>query len=269
MKQKSLPILALAVCLPLLSEPADLAASQSGRIPPHIASRYGTTSHPAWISARSAVNSKGELDLEALPLGLRMSVQRQIESGDYEKHGCIQTLEVSIDPPPGPVKARGTLGDLTRNSIAVIRGTVTDIDYGFGSYGTPALLLEVQVDERLKGSDKIADSPYVYFEYPVASFEAGGYRFCKKDSRWPEPPEIGDRMMLFPYRQPGDAAGQVIAPLPDGFEVILERKRDGTLILPKALRDDPDLIGVKRLETVRERAAEHLGKATEPKPSGF
>jgi hypothetical protein len=114
----------------------------------------------------------------------------------------------------------------------------------------------------------MADAPYVYVEYPVASFEVGGYRFCKKDSRWPEPPETGDRVMVFPYMPPKDEAGQVVAPFPDGFEVILERKGDGGLSLPKALRDDRDLIGVKRLETVRERVAEHLKKLPEPQPFG-
>lgn len=270
MKRRSLLILALAIGLPLLGLHAKLAASQSGRIPPYIASRYGPTSFAAWVSANSVVNANGELNLEALPIGLRMSVQRQIESGDYQKQGCLQTLEVSVDQ-AGPIKERGTLKDLTRNSIGILQGTVTDIDAGFGSYGTPALLLEIQVTDRVKSSDKIADSSYVYFEYPVATFEAGGYRFCKKDSRWPQPPEIGDRVMLFPYRQPGDMAGQVFAPLPEGFELIFERKkeRDGALMVPKALRNDPDLIGVKRLDTVRQRAAEHLDKPVAPRPSGF
>lgn len=269
MKQRSLSILAFAVLLPLLGTPESLAASQSGSIPTYIASRFGPTSFPAWISVRSVVDSTGALDLEALPIGLRASIQRQIESGDYEKQGCIQTLEVSIDQPPGPVKARSTLGDLARNSIGILSGSVTGIDSGFGSYGTPALLLEIQVEERLKSSDKVADSPSVYFEYPVASFEAGGYRFCKKDSRWPEPPQIGDRVMLFPYRQPRDTADLVIVPLPDGFEMILQRKGDGPLIVPQALRNDPDLVGVKRLETVRERVTGHLEKSKAPEASGF
>ena len=268
MKQKSLFILTFAVFLSLPASPNDLLGSQSGRIPAYIASRYGPTSYAAWISARSVLGSDGKLDVGALPIGMQISIQKQIESGDYERQGCVQTLEVSIDL-AGPQKARGTLGDLARNSIGILRGEVTGIDYGFGSYGTPALLLEVLVEERIKGSSKIADSPYVYFEYPVASFEAGGYRFCKKDSRWPEPPEIGDSVMLFPYRQPGDTADQVIVPLPDGFEVIFERKKDRSLIVPRALRDDPDLIGAKRLDTVRERAAEHLRKSTHPESSNF
>lgn len=256
--RRHLLILAL-VCLPLFAESAALAVP-SGRIPPYIASRYGPTSDAAWISARSVLNSKGELNLEALPPGLRIAAQRQIESGDYQKQGCIQTLQVNVELPPD-LGARGTLGDLARNSLAILRGTVTAIDQGFGSYGTAALLLEVQVDERVKGSVKIVDAPYVYVEYPVASFEAGGYRFCKKDSRWPEPPEIGDRLMLFPYMPPGDEGGQVIAPFPDAFEVIFERKRDGALALPKALRGASDLVDIKRLETMRERTLGHLESA--------
>lgn len=259
MKQGSFPILVVALWPLLLAGLVDLTASQSGEVPVYIASRFGPSSYAAWISSRSVVNSEGSLNPDTLPSGLRRSVQEQIENGDYEKQGCIQTLEVSVDQ-TGPIKARRTLADLIGNSIAIIHGTVTAIDYGFGSYGTPALLLKIQVDERIKGTDKIADSPYLYFEYPVASFQAGGTRFCKKDRRWPEPPEIGDRVMFFPYREPGDLAGRVIVPFPDGFEMIFERNREEALILPKALQNAPDLAGVKGLEAVRERVRRFIGK---------
>lgn len=268
MKRKSLLIFAFAACMALVANLGDVAASRSGRIPLSIASRYGPAAHPAWISARAALNSKGELDFQALPRDLARSIQRQIESGDYEKQGCIQTLEVQIDPLPGPVKAKGTLEDLAKNSIDILYGTVTDIDSGFGSHGTPALLLEVEVAERIKHSAEIADSAYLYLEYPVANFEAGGYRFCKKDRRWPEPPGIGDRVMIFPYSPPVDEAGQVIAPSPDGFEVIGERKGAGALLMPQALRDLPDFTGVKQLDTVRERMAEHIQRITRSRNSG-
>ena len=258
MRPRSLLPVLVAVFLPAVLPGA--GADPSGRIPPYIASRHGPSARPAWISASVGVNAKGGLNMEALPMGLRRSAQRQIESGEYQKQGCIQTLEVEVDLPPD-LKARGTFRDLTRNSQGILRGTVTDMDPGFGSYGSPALLLEVKVEERMKGSAHIADAPYIYFEYPVAAFEAGGYRFCKKDSRWPEPPELGDSVMLFPYLHPVDEAAQIIVPLPEGFEVMFERRRNGVLNIPKALQNDPDLIGVKRLETVRERTSEQLKAA--------
>jgi hypothetical protein len=184
-------------------------------------------------------------------------VEQELREGSYKQYGCVNYGPVDVDR-AGPILPYSTLKDLALNSKAAIRGTITDIDQGFSFYG-PSSLVEIQVDEWLKKkSDRIADQPFVYLVYPVAEFEAGGYRFCKTDARWGSKPQIGDEILFFPYRVAIDEARQVFLPDPDYYEVILYRKEKGALSLPRSLRNDPDVRGVKALEPLQKRALEAL-----------
>jgi hypothetical protein len=257
----------LALVILCALRPGDVfGAGPSSRIPEHIASRFGATSYPAWLSSTAVIDSKGKLNLEALPLSTKGIVARQIESGDYQKTGCIHFGPVNFDR-AGPVKLHSSLSDLAKNSIAILQGTVTDIDHGFTLFG-PSLLLEIQVSERVKASGDFVGSEYVYLQYPVAQFEAGGYRFCKADSRWPAEPQIGDRVLVFPYQIAYDVNDLVISPDPDAYEVVLERAnaKDKRLTVPRGLQDAADLIGVNDLDTVKRYVTEYLKgmKTSEP-----
>jgi hypothetical protein len=241
------------------------AAGRSGRIPAHIASRFGPTSDPAWVSAASVVDRQGNLIWDSLPFGVRTGAEIQMKDGSYKPGGCLNFGPLSYDN-AGAVQPRGSLKDLVQNSLGIIRGTVTGIDQGFG-VGNPSLLLEVRVEEWLKRSKKIADSDFLYLPYPVAEFEVGGYRFCKTDPRWPEPPRIGDTVLLFPYRTPYDPADQVIVPDPDGFEVIIERGEG--LALPRQLKSLSDFRGIQSIDVIRERVLTHLRDIKPSRPSEF
>jgi hypothetical protein len=257
---RKLPVLIsatlLLLCLPL-SEAA--AGGRSGRIPSFIPSTLGPTSHDLWISADSVEDEQGELIWDSLPTGFRMSEERLLANGEYEKYGCFQVIGTGGHTEAGPSKPRSSLKDLARNAWTVIEGTVTDIDQGFGA-GNPASLLEIRVDDRLRTSEKFSPLPHVYLLYPRAEFETGAYRFCRREGRWPDPlPQVGDRVLLFPYWVPYDPALQVIVPDSAGFEVIVERQ--GLLAVPRGLTADPELRGVKTLEAVRKLTLEHLQEA--------
>lgn len=244
---------ALLWSAPLGSSPPS-AADRSGRIPTHIASRFGPTSDPAWVSAASVVDRQGNLIWDSLPFGVRTGIEIQLKNRAYKSGECLSFGPLTSDH-AGAVQPRASLKDLVENSLGIVRGTVTGVDQGF-AVGNPGLLLEVRVDEWLKRSPKIADSDVLYLPYPVAEFEVGGYRFCKTDSRWPEPPRVGDRVLLLPYRTPYDTADQMIVPDPDGFEVILER--EGGIALPRQLKGLPDLLSARSLDVIRERVMVHL-----------
>lgn len=245
----------------LLFSIAGSPADRPGTIPQYIASRFGPTSYPAWISADSVVDQQGNLKIDDLPLSTKGIVRQQLQDGTYGRKGCFQFGAVNFDR-AGPLKPHASLRDLTQNSVGIIVGTVTAIDHGFSLFG-PSLLLEVQA-EQIKRGPAFAASGSLYFQYPVAEFEIGGYRFCKTDARWPAEPEIGDRLLSFSYQAPYDFAGQVISPDPDGFEIILERKKGGALAIPRKLRNDPDLMDAKDLATVRKYTTEYLEKIKAP-----
>jgi hypothetical protein len=203
----------LGIGLVLWTPAISLAGGASGRIPPRINSADGPSSEPAWVSAGS------------LPPRVKSVVEQELRDGIYKQYGCIHYGPVNVDR-AGPIPPHGTLKDLMRNSKGAIKGTVTDIDHGFSFFG-PSTLVEIRVDEWLKKSGEIADQPYVYLIYPVADFEAGGYRFCKTDDRWGGEPQAGDEISVFPYRVPVDDAHRALLPDPEGYEVILYRKGTG------------------------------------------
>jgi hypothetical protein len=185
-----------------------------------------------------------------------------LREGVDKQYGCIHYGPVSVDR-AGPIPSYATLKDLALNSKAALKGTITGIDQGFGVFG-PSSLIEIQVDEWLKKSDSVADRSLVYLIYPVAQFEAGGLRFCKDDKRWGSVPQLGDELLVFPYRVAIDASRQVLVPDPDGYEVILYRKQTEKLSLPSALKNDPDVIGVKSLETLKRLALGYIERAGAP-----
>lgn len=253
-------ILSVACCS--IEGRAASGGGQSGRIPFYIGSRVGPTSPAAWVSSSSVVDAQGHLIRDSLPGLARIALEQQLASGDYRTNQCVTFLG-TVEDRAGPIMGHSSLKELTRNSVAILRGTVTDVDQGF-ALGQPALLLEVQVTERLKDSGKFPDFPRIYVPYFKAEFKVGEYRFCNRDSRWPEPPKIGDEMLLFPYRAPYDDAGQALVPDYDGYEILFERKESGQIVVPPSLKDDEDFVGVRDLKTIRNYAVDHLRQAKPP-----
>jgi hypothetical protein len=254
----------------ILSAPGAVSAGgSSGRMPPRISSADGPDSEPAWLSAEPGVDPHEKLTQDALPPRVKSVIEQELREGADKRYGCVYYGPVSVDR-AGPIPPYATLKDLARNSRAAIRGTITDIDHGFSFIG-PSSLVEIRVDEWLKKSksDRIADQPFVYLIYPVAEFEAGGHRFCKVDPlRWGSEPQIGDELLVFPYSVAIDEARQLFFPDPDGYEVILYRKGKGSFSLPKSLRNDPDVVGVKDIATLKRRALEYIEKTSGPGSAG-
>lgn len=258
----------ITLCMGLLLCVSGSAAAgdRSGKIPSRIASADGPDGEPAWISSESVTDKQGKSSVNALPWRIQSVIEQEVKEGIYKRYGCIHYGSVAVDR-AGPVLRHGTLKALAQNSRAAIKGTITGIDHGFSVLG-PGSLLEIRVDEWLKKSDRIADQPVLYLVYPVAEFEAGGYRFCKTDApQWGSEPQIGDEILVFPYRVAIDDARQVLLPDPDGDEVILQRRGKSALSLSKSLRDDPDVVGVNDLGTLKKRALEYIEKTNGQGPS--
>jgi hypothetical protein len=191
-----------AVVIGLVLTPGLISANGSSGIPSRISSADGPDGEPAWLSAKT-------LAQEDLPPRVKSVIEQERREGADKQYGCIHYGPISMDR-AGPIPPYASLKDLALHSKAALKGTVTGIDPGFSVFG-PSSLLEIHVDEWLKKSDKIADRSVLYLVYPVAQFEAGDHRFCATDdSRWGSVPEIGDEILMFPYRVAVDESRQVL-----------------------------------------------------------
>lgn len=195
--------------------------------------------YPVWVPADAVVNDAGEFDfamLESLPTGeaeIARHISRQAKATNAP---CVEFGPVYKEPPPGLRPSRN-LDELVTNAQAVLQGTVVDIEGGFFA-GNPGLLLQVRVDERLKPSERFWTGPYVYVHYPVGEISFGSIRICKTDDRWPPPPTVGNRVLLFPFRVPFDDDGLLMGTITASpFEIVIES--DGQLLGgPSWLGDD-------------------------------
>lgn len=91
--------------------------------------------------------------------------------------------------------------DLVTKALAVLRGTVTAVEPGLLD-GTPGLLVELDVSEWIKTSEAygVGRSAYVFYRPPEV--RVAGVRICQPQTGWPEPPEVGSSILLFPRRRP-------------------------------------------------------------------
>ena len=120
------------------------------------------------------------------------------------------------------------LSSLSRNALAVFRGTVTASGVGFAD-GDPATLLAIQVEKTIKRSPELAVGNTLYVAFPVAEFSVNGIRICKSDERLTAVPRVGDTVLILPLSGPLNQDRDMVY-LYDQ-EMIVQR-RDGTLDIP-------------------------------------
>lgn len=161
-------------------------AEIDGEIPPIL---YSTVYNEiaTFVSADVAIEPDGSVNARVLDPTAQVVIRNNLQA---HSGGCVLIEEVyvsSVNPAD-----RSTLRRALRTSELVIRATVVARDYGFFQGPIPGQLLKVEVEEAIRGAAR--DWYYVF--YPVAEFQAGPYRICKTDSRMPDPPGIGEQVLL-------------------------------------------------------------------------
>ena len=232
---------------------------------------------PLWISAEAVADAENMVDLDRLGsrvLSRNVEKQRQfwgdrIELGKILLQGrkphiaaiprCTCASEFAVthrqDNPSD------TLDDLLTHSRSILRGTIRSIAWGF-SFGVPSSLLELEISETVQG---LAPRAPVYLDYPVAHFRIGPFSFCNLNQGFE--PRPGDEVLLFDYKGPVDREDVFYVP---GLRNIAFQDRDGALILPPQLKDDPDLEGVRTLDDMVDLLvapgtwSSSIGRATPP-----
>jgi hypothetical protein len=156
----------------------------------YIPSRVAESTYPFWVDASMVVNADGSLNTALLHPATTKIIQqfRRISSGS----GCVPVghyFEDTANPPE-----RNTPEEAARNSRLVLLGTVTEREYGFAG-DEPGQLLRVTPDEIIKGQARNVGAYYVFV--PIGTFRIGSLAICKTDDNYPDPPAIGEQVLLF------------------------------------------------------------------------
>jgi hypothetical protein len=162
----------------------------TGEVPPVLFTTLPRvdSGYPTFVSASAAISARGEIAANLFHPHAVRSLKAQLAEKPID--GCVQFGPVYWELINFP--DRSTLSRTVETSNLTIVGRVVDREYGF-MFFEAGQLIEVEVDERIRGEAPL--DRYYYF-HPVGEFEAGPYRICKSDDRYPAPPELGDRVVL-------------------------------------------------------------------------
>ena len=134
----------------------------------------------------------------------------------------------------------------------MIAGVVDGIDAGI-SGRNPALLLRIRVTDWVKRRSPYGPSEFVYYGYGQTDLELAGVPICATAPNRLPPPEIGNRILLFPRNSPlTDIDGAPLVSL-GGPGLIFETDH-GLSGLPSLLEQLPQLLE-SSVDDLRERAS--------------
>lgn len=200
-------------------------------------------SKAAWVSLERATLPNGQIDWNLFGEMESFFLRRGLEN--HKGTGCVSIGHLRKEI----IGSRGAndLRSLVKNSFAIFQGTVVARGIGIAD-GNPATLLEVRVDETIKGSSEFSKEKTLYIAYPVAEFSVNGIRICKSDEFLAAvPPQVGDSVLVFPLSSPLNEDLNLIYPYSQ--EVIIQ-KREGALWLPAKWAKDPQLEDASNLREV-------------------
>ncbi len=229
------PLLRLLLMLPLvLLLPSSLVAV----IPPVLYATSGEmdTSYPVWVSHQAAFGSDGKVLVELFYPHMAAWLEETLaDPPRIEDGSCIAVDEFYtsyVNPPD-----RSSFKKLLHESDLIFLATIVSSDFGFDR-GVPGQLFEVAPEEVFLGELPLRS---YYFYFPVGKFNAGPYKICKNDKRYPTYiPTKGDQVLI--------AVPRFYKPSPDepyldlAYETsIVVIKPDGELSLPATfLRPHPE-----------------------------
>lgn len=230
--------------------PRDIGA-RPGHLPKahYVPSKAPEMTFPMWVDASLVFNPDGTVNTTLLhPQGVRE--MRALEAIP-RVNGCVPVgieFQDVVNLPP-----RGTVEQAAQTARLVILGKVTESSYGV-FVDEPGQLLRIAPEEVIKGQPREVDAYYVFL--PLGTFQMGGLKICKTDSRYPDPPAVGDQVLLFVPFQEEDQTEPLLE-IQDG-EGIVTIHAGGAISLPKRFQSKPGtpLMGKEALlDRVRAAAA--------------
>lgn len=199
--------------------------------------RIGSQSEtvPSWVDASRVLTPAGEIDgtlfdsLSGQLIALTLQ-QREVD-------GCIATgapirtpIHISDDTGASLIPSRSTLDEAFRASELVFEGEVTGRSYGFSGSIAGQLLRLVPVKTF---KDTLAVQRQYFVFLPIGRVKVGDKTICKVDPSYPEPPALGDRVVILLAN--GFREDNQYLSVPDAKGIVVFKK-DGSVSLPEAFR---------------------------------
>ena len=243
-------LLRLCLAAPLLLSSAAIAQQDAARpLPEDVGAEPGHLpkihyvpsdtwrTSPIWIDASLVLNRDGSINTALIPKDEAAFSLKPLLASPLE-HDCVPTGAILQDIANAP--DRRNVEEATRSSRLVILGKVTEKAFGVEVY-IPGQLLRVVPEEIFKGQPRNVPAYFVFM--PVGNFKIGSVPICALDNRYPDPPKVGDQVLLF---------------VPDGAN--WEAKQDEPFL---ELLDDGGIVTIHADSTVSLPA--RFGKATGPR----
>lgn len=214
---------------------------------------------PAWVAESAAVGPGGlnrdffePHELRSLQVSLEAAREEAARRGMDPNASCAIWSTTTIDwmnPRPNH-----TLQALVTHARAIYSGRVVGARQGFLS-GRTGTLLEVEVDRSHRNPAGVSTPARILVFYQYARIEVEGTLLCSQPERGDPPPEIGDRALVFAYRNtPSGSASDLSSDsilVPDDEELLFQR--GGVLSLPRGVKDLPAGLTFDDLESLVTR----------------
>ena len=145
--------------------------------------------YPSWVAAHRVFDDNGQIDAKLFSPSQTSSLERRFNRHPGGKSCKILAEEIPPDGGDEPAFLKKTLAD----AGWIFFGTITGYESGFNQslLGT---VFRIEPDEVLRGpEDRMF--PH-YFFLPVGNFSIGPYAYCVSSPRFPETPQVGDRILL-------------------------------------------------------------------------
>lgn len=228
--------------------------------------REGESSEsPIWFPALAAAPGPDSPTIHRLPGKAQRSIDDFLRQGGRVDRGeCIATGDVLGDDELQVLRSAGDFRAIVDLSTNVLVGEIVSIKHGFW-FGTPSGLAEVKVTEALKRTGPFAasGSDRFYVAVPVSDFRVGKYRFCKTDSRWPQPPKKGDRVLAVLIYDPLVESPPIFGLNSLSVELFVE-KDSGQVRIPFGLAERNALPPDQGFDALVERVRELVGGTRSP-----
>ena len=204
------------------------AKSAAPSVAPLMAARAQSSSTiPAWVSARAAFKSDGELRAELfgrVPLSMLNENRRQNDSD------CRVYLG---SPPLDDFAAKDSFEGLVSSALTIIEGRVVSTDPGFLN-GVPGILVTLNVSQTYKSFGQLATAGEIHVFVGEAKIPTRSGLICSKTFSKIPPPQPGDKVVAFSSVDTFDAEHRILV-VDERKQLVVER--EGHLYAPVALSE--------------------------------
>jgi len=116
------------------------------------------------------------------------------------------------------------------NAHAIVAGTIRSVTPGF-FWGSPGSLIELDNLDKIKLDVLFTHlGEILYLRLPYAQFVMNGVEYCRTSGPTEYKPTVGDRLLVFAYRAPSDAAGTFLYA---GSREVIAQPSGGSILIPK------------------------------------